>query len=224
MAGYADFSIGWYLRKYTKVELRNAELLLVKIPSYFEPTGEECGTIYETLCEFCNWGKQLSSLSLDLRRVPQHKDIAQTVAWVEWVVSDKFVKLFQANQLTGAEFPPVFDSRKPTNSSVNWFQLKVTGSAGPIAESTVLGRDAFTPGNVSWKCPLGHSVVATFISEINVRRDSWDGSDICVTNSLFGQGRNLLRPAPLILISQKMYRVIEEASLQGFAFEVVRLV
>ena len=45
VAGYAGFSIELVSSKYTKVELRNAELLLVKIPSYFEPTGEKRGAI-----------------------------------------------------------------------------------------------------------------------------------------------------------------------------------
>ena len=85
--GFSDFRIGWYLRKYTKAELRNAEVLRLTIASHFEPSGEECGTIYETLCNHCNWGRQVSELVLDLRRVPQHKDLSETIAWVEWVVS-----------------------------------------------------------------------------------------------------------------------------------------
>ena len=33
--------------------------------------------IYETLCKECNWGRQVSDLILDLRRVPQHRDISK---------------------------------------------------------------------------------------------------------------------------------------------------
>ena len=57
--GFSDFTIGWYLRKYTKEELRNAEVLRLTIAPHFEPAGEECGTIYETLCNYCNWGRQV---------------------------------------------------------------------------------------------------------------------------------------------------------------------
>jgi len=35
--GFSDFTIGWYLRKYTKTELENAEVLRPTINSHFEP-------------------------------------------------------------------------------------------------------------------------------------------------------------------------------------------
>ena len=222
--GFADFTIGHYLRKYTKAELQNAEVLRLTIASHFEPSGEECGTIYETLCNHCNWGRQVSDLILDLRRVPQHKDISETIAWVEWVVSSNFVRTFTENKLTGAEFRPIFEFKNPIKESKDWYQLRVTGKVGELAEATRLGRDPFSPSQISWRCPLGHSMVTEFLSEIYLQRSAWDGSDIAVTNALFGQGRNLLRPTPLIIISQRMYRALQEAGLKGFSVEVAHLV
>jgi hypothetical protein len=221
--GFSDFTIGWYLRKYTKAELQNAEVLRLTIRSRFEPSGEECGTIYETLCNRCNLGCQASDLILDLRRVPQHKDISETIAWVEWVVSAKFVRTFTENKLTGAEFRPIFEFKHPAKQSKDWHQLRVTGSAGELAEKTKLGRDPFSPSQVSWRCPLGHSIVTEFLSEVYLHKNAWDGSDIAVTSALFGQGRNLLRPTPLIIISQRMYRALEDSGLKGFSVEVVHL-
>lgn len=222
--GFSDFTIGWFLRKYTKAELQTAEVLRLTIASHFEPSGEECGTIYETLCDHCNLGRQASDLILDLRRVPQHKDISETIAWVEWVVSSKFVRTFTENKLTGAEFRPIFEFKNPTKQSKEWHQLRVTGKAGELAETTRLGRDPFSPSQISWRCPLGHSVVAAFLSEIYLKRTGWDGSDIAITSALFGQGRNLLRPTPLIIISQRMYHVLQKAGLKGFSVEVAHLV
>jgi hypothetical protein len=221
---FSDFAIGRYLRKYTKAELQNAEILRLTITSHFEPSGEECGTIYVTLCNHCNWGRQVSDLILDLRRVPQHKDISETIAWVEWLVSSKSMRIFTESKLTGAEFRPIFDLRNPTKQAKDWYQLWVTGKAGKLSETTKLGRDPFSPSQISWRCPLGHSVVAEFLSEIYLQRNSWDGSDIAVTSALFGQGRNLLRPTPLIIISQRAYRVLEDAGLRGFGYEVAHLV
>lgn len=212
------------LRKYSKSELQHAEVLLLKIRSHFEPSGEECGTIYETLCDHCNFGRQVSDLILDLRRVPQHKDISETIAWVEWVVSSKFVRTFSENELTGAEFRPIFEFRNPTKRSRDWHQLRVTGKAGELAETTRLGRDPFSPSQIGWRCPLGHSLATEFLSEIYLQRSAWDGSDIAVTNALFGQGRNLLRPTPLIIITQRVYRALQEAGLKGFSVEVAHLV
>ena len=214
--GFSDFTIGWYLRKYTKAELQNAEILRLTIASHFEPSGEECGTIYQTLCNHCNLGCQVSDLILDLRRVPQHKDISETIAWVEWTVSSKFVRTFTENHLTGAEFRPIFEFRNPIKKSKDWHQLRVTGKAGELDEITRLGRDPFSPSQISWRCPLGHSVVTEFLSEIYLQRSAWDGSDIAVTSALFGQGRNLLRPTPLIIISQRMYRLLSSRPTYGF--------
>jgi len=224
LRGFTDFTIGRYLRKYARSDLQRAEVLRLTIPSHFEPSGEECGTIYDTLCNHCNWGRQISDLILDLRRVPQHKDISETIAWVEWVVSSKFTRTFTENKLTGAEFRPIFEFKNPTKQSREWYQLRVTGKAGELAEKTKLGRDPFSPSEVSWRCPLGHAVVTEFLSEIYLHRNAWDGSDIAITDALFGQGRNLLRPTPLIIISQRMYRVLEEAGLKGFSYEVAHLV
>jgi hypothetical protein len=61
------------------------------------------------------------------------------------------------------------------------------------------------------------------LSEPYLERNGWDGSDIAITGDLFGQGRNLLRPTPLILISQRTYRAIEDAGLKGFSAEVAHL-
>jgi hypothetical protein len=222
--GYSDFTIGHYLRKYTKAELQQAEVLRLNIIAHFEPSGEECGTIYKTLCDHCNLGRQISDLILDVRRVPQHKDICETIAWVEWVVSSRVAELFAEQKLTGAEFKPMFEFKNPTKQSQGWRQLWVTGRAGKLARTTRLGKDPFSSSQVSWQCPLGHSVVTQFLSEIHLERNGWDGSDITVANDLFGQGRNLLRPMPLIIVSQRMYRTLERVGVKGASYEIARLV
>jgi hypothetical protein len=217
------YTIGRYLRKYTKTELLDAEILLLERVSHFEPSGEECGTVYETLCKHCNLGRQISDLILDLRRVPEHKDVSETIAWVEWIVSSRFAQTFAENKFTGAEFRPIFDLRNPIKRSDKWSQLRVTGVAGSLAGATKMGRDPFSASEVSWRCSLGHSVVTQFLSEIHLKRSEWDGSDIAITSALFGQGRNLLRPTPLVFISQRMYRAISAVGLTGFSLEVAHL-
>jgi hypothetical protein len=221
---FTYFPIATYLRKYTKKELLDAEALLLKISTHFEPSGEECGTIYENLCSECNLGRQASELVLDLRNAPQHKDFAETIAWVEWIVSSRLARAFKAQGFTGAEFRPVFEFKIPTSRSRDWHQLWITRKAGSLAEGTKLGSDPFTPRQPTWRCPFGHSVAAEFLSEVWLHRKEWDGSDIAATNSLFGQGRNLLRPAPLIIISQRAYRALVSMGAKGFSVEVVRFV
>jgi hypothetical protein len=220
---YSIIPLGWYVRKYTKRELHEAEILQLQIRSHFEPSGEECGTIYESLCPHCNLGRQLSDLALDLRRVPQHKDIHDTIALVEWVVSSRFVHLFTENGLKGAEFKPILNFKDPTKKSDEWYQLKVAGRAGTFAGVTKLGRDPFD-STIAWRCPLGHSIVAQLLSEVSLYRQGWDKSDIAVVTDLFGQGRNLVRPKPLVIISQRLFRLMDDAGLRGFSCEVAHLV
>jgi len=87
-----------------------------------------------------------------------------------------------------------------------------------------MGKDPFSPSQIGWCCPQGHSVGTRFLSEIFLQREQWDGSDIAITENLFGQGRNLLRPTPLIVISQRLYRLLDENNVKGFSCEIVRLV
>ena len=221
--GFSNFTIGWCLRKYPGEELRRAEILRLRIHSHFEPCGEECGTVYETLCNHCNWGRQLSDLALDLRRIPQHKDIHDTIALTEWVVSSNFVQLFMQNRLTGAEFKPILNFKNPIKKCDEWYQLKISGTIGQLAEMTKLGSDPFSDSIAAWRCPLGHSVVAQLLSETFLHRVAWDNSDIAITTDLFGQGRNLVRPRPLIIISQRLFRLIQESGLKGFSCEVAPL-
>ena len=222
--GYVDFSIGRFLRKYSRSELRNAQLLRLTISPHFEPSGEECGTIYETHCEHCNWGTQRSDLILDLRRAPRGKDICGTIAWVEWVVSEKFASTYRGERLTGATLRRVTHFQNPLKSSREWHQLWISGRAGKLSTQTKLGKDPFVPDEVGWQCPRGHAIVASFLSEVYLHREQWDGSDFAVTDSLFGQGRNLLRPTPLIINSQRAYRAMEEAGIKGFSVEVAHLI
>jgi hypothetical protein len=221
--GFTDFSIGRYVREYTKQELSSAEVLCLTVRSRFQPCGEEIGTDYETLCRACNWGRQLSNLRVRVRRLPP-KDISESIARIEWVVSSRFVRAFVENGFSGAEFLPVLDGKKAPTPSRDWHQLRITGRAGDLTHPTKLGRDPFTPGRVNWSCPRGHAVATDFLSELYLDRNAWDGSDIAVTNGLFGYGANILRPTPLIFVSGRLYRVFAAKSITGAAYEVAHLV
>jgi len=75
----------------------------------FEPTGEECGTVYDEAvsCPTCGAGrKQVSPLKLNLRKIPKTKDLARTIA-DEWVVSQRLVNALVDANISGVEFQPV---------------------------------------------------------------------------------------------------------------------
>jgi hypothetical protein len=102
--------LGWDLqRKYTKNELNSASIFQLIITAVFEPTGEECGTVYDesTACKICEAGRtQVSDLILDLRKVPKKKDIARTIA-NEWIVSQRLAEMFMDNNITGFVLKPL---------------------------------------------------------------------------------------------------------------------
>jgi hypothetical protein len=220
---FCNYQIGRYLRKYSAEDLQSAQILQLNISSHINSTGLKSGTVYERICQYCNLGRQKSDLILDLKNVPRSKDIFETIARTEWIVSSKFEHTCLENHLTGADFRKLFDRRNLTKESIEWRQLWITGNAGPLAEATALGRDPFKPDQVSWRCPLGHSVVTQFLSEIYLRKNAWDGSDIAVTTDLFGQGGGFIRPMPLIIVSQRAYRVFQQAGLKGMSYEVAHL-
>jgi hypothetical protein len=104
------FFLGWdFIRKYTASELRSAKLFHGIIATAFEPTGEECGTVYDesTACKICQAGRtQVSNLILDLRKAPRKNDIARTIA-DEWIVSQRMAQILADNKVTGFDLRPV---------------------------------------------------------------------------------------------------------------------
>jgi len=223
VSAFCDHSVGWYLRKYRPEELERAEVLCLTISKYVEPCGGQCGTVYKTICQHCNLAQQDSELVLDLRKLSSSKDLAVTIAQTEWVASSRMARLFEKEKLTGSRFDPILAFRSPLSRSTDWFQWCITGKAGGLADQTILGTDAFTPTGAAWRCPSGHSLVAELLSEPYLSARDWDGKDVSVTSTLFGQGCNLVRPVPLIIISQRTYRALRSAGIKGFSCEVVHL-
>ena len=123
---------GWRLtRAYEKQEMDEAQLFRLITPSVFEPTGEQCGTVYDesSACkhvfrEFdilrpdgtkshyidsCSVGaKQSTDLFIETRKLPKHKDIATTIAG-EIVVSYRMTQILRESGLSGFELRPVRD-------------------------------------------------------------------------------------------------------------------
>lgn len=215
----------WHIhRKYTEEELQSAELLDLVIRSYFEPTGSMCGTGYDesAACPHCGAGAPMTTpLILNTRRAPKNKDIAQTIAG-EVVVSPRFVAAFQEHGLRGAEFRPVLhQGRKGPQPSEDLYQLVVTTRPLKLAAKTVAGNNPFDLDERNeHRCPKGHLAGLNQISELYVQRASHDGSDICITDKLFGVRRGELRPEPRYLISPKLRDVLAEMKAKGYELEV----
>ncbi|MBL8192045.1 MAG: hypothetical protein JNK38_28800 [Acidobacteria bacterium] len=249
------FFYGWDIRRsYNKKELVLASIFLLLINSLFEPAGEECGTQYDetSACPKCGSGaKQVTDLFLDLRRIPKKKDVAVTIAG-EIVVSRRLVDLFLKYKIEGAEFLPVRQKNDPSSESKEWFQLSVKSMDAEITSPTIIRSTLFNDdkdqsrtddpkkivvGNYvqvlhpldSERCPTGDLLGLNLISEVSLKRDSYNGEDIFSSKQFVGTRRGLIRPQRLIFISQKLWRVVEEERLKGerikgVSFEVAHLV
>jgi hypothetical protein len=217
-------------RKYTKKELEAAELFQLKVRATFEPDGSQCGTEYDdtTGCPHCAVGaRQLNELRLDPSSLPRGKDIAQTIAYNEVIISARLVEALQAHGITGARFLPVL--RKGGRGVIDsWYQLEVTSRPIGVAPGTRFGITLFDTDEAgAYRCPYGHIPGLNILSELSVVREDWDGSDVCATKQHVGyRSRNggVFRPNPLLLISQRLRRLLGELKAKGFELEVAHLV
>ena len=213
----------WHItRKYTKAELAAAQLLHLSITTTFEPAGEECGTTYDdsTACPVCKAGrKQIGDLRLNLTKISNSKDIASSIALVEWVVSERVAQLLKKEEVTGYELGRVVHSGR--GSSVPpWHQLIITSRPVRVAATTRFGVNPFgdVPDDKA-ACPLGDTLGLNLLSEVHVRCESWDGSDFARTQEFVGHRLGLLMPRPIVLISPKLYRLLAQNGMRGYGVE-----
>jgi hypothetical protein len=233
----AGLFYSWDVRRsYRRAELDQAELIHVIPSGAFEPAGEDCGTKYDesAACPHCGAGRiQVSPLALDLRRSqPEHdidtttlrrgKDVARSIA-DEIVVSDRLAMLLQGAGISGFDLPPVHKCNRDVPIR-GWLQLRVTGMPVEAAPPTEYGKNPFDLDEAGeYPCPLGHVAGLNLLSELTIDRRSWRGADIVVTRQLVGLREGALVPAPSILISPRLFRLMRENRVRGVRYEVAHL-
>jgi hypothetical protein len=209
-------------RRYSPRELQSAELLWMRVRPFFEPTGEECGTLYDDsqACTSCGAGaRQNSELRLDLKRIPKGRDIAQTLGG-ELVVSSRLAEALRSHSITGMELRPVLS--KQGERSKAWHQLVIPSCPLEVVVPTQVGNSFFIPEPDPARCPKGHVLGLRVLSEVHVSRASLDGNDWACTRQRVGLRQGLFRPQPLMLISQRLYRLLSEMKVRRFDVEVAR--
>ncbi|TQF13269.1 hypothetical protein FJV41_24740 [Myxococcus llanfairpwllgwyngyllgogerychwyrndrobwllllantysiliogogogochensis] len=222
------FFAGWrILRHYSAGELKSAELLKLGLEAVFEPTGEACGTAYDesTACTLCGAGaRQVSDLSLDVRRIPQRVDLARTLAH-ELIISARLADLWRENRITGVDFRPIRRAGARSEPVKEWHQLIVTAPPVDILPATLTGNDPFDHDeDNAQRCPKGHVVGLNVLSELSLRRGDYDGSDLTWTRQLVGMRSGVLRPHPLLLMSPKLHGLLTELKVKRLDVEVAHLV
>lgn len=216
-----SFFTGWSIsRHYTPEEVRAAEVFTLNVHSVFEPCGEMCGTEYDesSACPHCGVGvRQVTDLRLEPETIPR-RNLNRTIAG-EIVMSRRLMQAFQAHGITGASFRPVRD----TSGRVleNWHQLVVTSAPVDIVPPTLIGNGPFemdTKGQ--YRCPQGHVLGMSVLSELWVKKESHDGSDLACTRQRMGLRMGVLHPRPEYLISPRLFRLLRELKVGRLIAEV----
>jgi hypothetical protein len=221
------FFYGWHIRRYySEAEYQAADLFHLSTSSTFEPAGEECGTKYDetAACPLCKSGaKQVSDLFLPWRRIPQRRDISETIAG-EMVISRRAVELFKKHRITGALFKPIRSSPASSAESPDWFQLFAGSCEVDVVPPTRVGNGPFDEDpSGEYKCTRGDLIGLNLLSEVWISRESYNGFDIVASRQFVGCRRGLLRPGRIILISPKLRHVLTGESLKGFAIDVAHI-
>jgi hypothetical protein len=242
------FFFGWSMtRRYTAAELRAADYFSVRFTRTFEPTGEECGTVYDetqacrhafsvareavisgnaiTLPAYtCGVGaRQVTPLTLNGRRVPRGKDFARTIANEE-IASERAKEILERAGVTGATFEPVrFQRSRP--GADKWYQLMSVSPPAEIVVPTIAGIEPFDHDSDSvYRCPYGHVIGLNLLSEVSIARLSGTPMDLIRTHQCVGARVGLLRPRSILLVSQRVRQAVLKAGLKGWQFEVVHIV
>ena len=219
---------GWIIhRKYTKEEIEAAELFQLQFTATFEPSGEECGTLYDdsVACPHCGAGaKRTSDLWLNVSRIPKGKDIARTIA-DEWIVSQKMAGLIHRENISGVELKPVHHRGQTRKEGDTWYELAISSPPVSFSSRSCVGNAPFDmdPAGES-RCPKGHVLGLNLLSEAYIKKSTWTGADITCTAQLTGTRRGLLRPKPLPLISPRLRKLMVKDKIKGFETEVAHLV
>lgn len=212
----------WEIKRvYTKKELKEAALFQFDM-NYFEPSGEECGTLYDEkeACPLCGANrKQLNILHLKKGTIPRNKDIASTLS-NEVIVSSSFINAVNKWHLKGLEF-------RSTNIA-SYYQL-IAIRQMTLSSQTLVGVNPFdlstSYGGEIYQCPRGDTLGLCQLSEAYVNKKSVTYDlDFWESKQCIGYNIGVFRPRHLYFCSPKFRQMVIDEKLKGFKFEIAHIV
>lgn len=232
----SNFFFGWeIIRKYTSKELESSDFFHLLIPKVFEPSGEECNTIFEEskACSICGANReQVGALFLKKGTIPKKKDICITIAG-ELVVSQRFIECVEKYNLKGIEFKPIM-----YKTGVSEYYQIFGSKTITLSDKTLVGVDPFDLsersdtfdryGNLEseiYKCPNGDTIGLNLLSELFLEEDlKLKEYDFLKSKQNIGVKRGLLVPTPVYICSKVFRNMVINEKLIGFKFEIAHIV
>ena len=116
------------------------------------------------------------------------------------------------------------EKRPAASPSHSYFQLRVESPPLAVAEPTVF-TDPFLGGlQHHCKCEFGE-INGRILSQLYVKRSSYNGADICQTDLYFGGRQGLFRPYRQLIVSKRLFEAMRQNGVTKVAFgEIVELV
>lgn len=243
------FFFGWHInRYYSDEELSSAALLHLKITSFINSAGEDCGTTYDEskacnakqrryelktrvnprriitqeVVESCGAGAvQSSELQLELNKIPKKNDISRTIAG-EIVVSARLADLLKKEMVSGVSFGPVYSCHNKNKLANNFLQLFPNKCDIEIIPPSKFGTGPFDDDKEGrYRCDKCNVLGLVQLSELWVKEEMMTGLEIRASRQFSGVRRGLLRPERAIFISPQLWRLLEINGIKGYEIEVV---
>lgn len=104
-----------------------------------------------------------------------------------------------------------------------YFQLRAESLPLRVAGETAEVRDPFSTDSEHCECEFG-KVERQVTYFLDVSASSWDGSDICQTDTCYGGRVGLFRPFRHLVISKRLFDAMRQQKMKGFEFEIVEMV
>lgn len=171
---------------------------------------------------------------LDLHEVPSGREILQKAEaadaphptgrfWV-WLNRSENRALYERAR---KEYVDLKHHERPPKGEAApvWHQLIVTMPV-EIVVPTRVGIDPFDDdAKGECRCPRGDTIGLNLLSELWVSQRDFASCncDIACTKQRIGVHRGLIRPEPLLVISPRLWRSLEENEMKGFRVEVAHL-
>jgi len=211
-------------RHYTPRELQAAEYVMVGFWPFFRPTGAECGTHYDdsAACPHCGSGaRQANELHLELRRIPKSRELAITQGG-EYVITSRLVDILCQHRITGYELRPIVS--RGGRPAPDHHQLIIPSATAEVVPPTHAGRSYLSPEPDSSRCPEGHVLGLQLLSSLYVSRDSLGELDWVFTRQKFGRRVGLFHPLPMMIVTQRLYRLLVAQKVRHLHAEAVHLI